>query len=96
MNWLGDRTDTAVLIVADHETGGLLVGNQGEHANALENTPSGNVISYEYTAPDHTSTNVGLFVHGITPDYTKSELYQEETLKNTGVFYLMLDILNIR
>ena len=95
LSWLGDRTDTAVLITADHESGGLVVGGQGEYANTLEGAPSGDLLSYQYNAGGHTSANVALFVHGITADFTKSELYQEDVLKNTGIFFLMLDILNI-
>ncbi len=94
MNWLGDRTDTAVLITADHETGGLVASNEpGTYANTIEGTNG--TLYYEYRNGSHTSANVGLFVHGITADFTKSELYQEDVLKNTGIFYLMLDILNI-
>ena len=97
MNWLGDRTDTAVLITADHETGGLQVSDQPEYPNTEVVTVNGEskTLYYMFTAGAHTPANVVLFVHGVTADFTKSELYQEDTLKNTGIFYLMLDILNI-
>ena len=97
MSWVGDRTDTVVLVTADHETGGLLVSNQPEYANSETVTVNGvtKTLYYEYTAPDHTSANVTLFVHGITADFTKSEMYLGDAMKNTGIFYLMLDILNI-
>lgn len=98
MNWLGDRTDTAVLITADHESGGLRVSDQPEYGNTETITVDGvsKTLSYEYTAGGHTSDDVALFVHGFTADFTKSELYQQDTLKNTGIFYLMLDLLNMR
>ena len=98
MNWLGDRTDTAVLITADHETGGLQVSDQSEYPNPETVTVNGETktLYYIFNAGGHTSTNVSLFVHGVTADFTKSELYQEEVLKNTGIFYLMLDILNTK
>ena len=97
MNWLGDRTDTAVLITADHETGGLQVSDQPEYPNPEVVTVNGEskTLYYVFTAGAHTPANVALFVHGITADFTKSELYQEDVLKNTGIFYLMLDILEI-
>ena len=92
MAWLGDRTDTVVLIAADHETGGLQVSDQPEYPN--EQTVGANkTLYYVYTAGAHTGANVALFVHGVTADFTKSELYQDGVLKNTGIFYLMLDIL---
>ena len=98
MNWLGDRTDTAVLITADHETGGLQVSDQAEYPNAETFTVNGETktLYYIFNAGAHTSANVGLFVYGITADFTKSELYQEDVLKNTGIFYLMWDILNMK
>lgn len=98
MNWLGDRTDTAVLITADHETGGLQASDQPEYPNAETFTVNGEnkILYYIYNAGAHTSANVALFVHGVTADFTKSELYQEDALKNTGIFYLMLDILNTK
>lgn len=97
LDWLGDRTDTAILVVADHETGGLLVSDQPEYANPENVTVDGvsKTLFYEYRAGGHTSTNVALFVYGITADFTKSEHYMEDALKNAGIYYLMLDILNI-
>lgn len=98
MNWLGDRTDTAVLVTADHETGGLQVSDQPEYPNAetfIVNNEN-KILYYIYNAGAHTSANVALFVHGISADFTKSELYQDDALKNTGIFYLMLDILNMK
>lgn len=98
MNWLGDRTDTIVLITADHETGGLQVSDQPEYPNEEKVTVDGvsKTLYYIFNAGAHTSTNVGLFIHGITPDFTDSNLYNEGVLKNTGIFYLMLDLLNMR
>ena len=98
MNWLGDRTDTAVLITADHETGGLQVSDQPGYPNEEYVTVNGasKTLYYIFNAGAHTPTNVGLFVYGVSADFTKSELYQEDALKNTGIFYLMLDILEMK
>ena len=98
MNWLGDRTDTAVLITADHETGGLQVSDQPEYPNEENVAVDGvsKTLYYIFNAGAHTPTNVGLFIYGISADFTKSELYQEDALKNTGIFYLMLDILEMK
>lgn len=94
MNWLGDRTDTAVLVTADHETGSLQVSDK---ADKYENTVefNGKTISYELRTTNHTTTNVALFVYGVTADFTKSDLYKKKALKNTGIYYLMEEILNI-
>lgn len=94
LSWLGDRTDTAILITADHESGGLVVSNEvGSYANTLE-SPNG-TLYYEYRNNGHTADNVALYVYGFAADFTKSELYQQDELKNTGIFFLMLDLLEI-
>jgi alkaline phosphatase len=95
LNWLGDRTDTAILITADHECGGLVVSNEaGTYANPLEG-PNG-TLYYEYRNGGHTPANVALYVYGFAADFTKSELYQEDVLKNSGIFFLMWDLLNTK
>ena len=92
MAWLGGRTDTAVLVTADHECGGLVVSSEaGSYANTLVG-PNG-AIYYEYRNGGHTSANVALYVSGVTVDFTKFEVYSDQVLKNTGIFYLMQDLL---
>ena len=94
MKWLGGRTDTAVLITADHETGGLQVTEKaGKYKDSLTGL-TGNTIYYEYLSGNHTSTNVALYVHGVTVDFTKSDLYKKKALKNTGIYHLMAEILD--
>lgn len=92
MNWLGDRTDTAVLVTADHETGSLQVS---EDPGKFPNSASfhGASVSYEFRTPNHTTTNVALYTYGFTADFTRSELYSKKALKNTGIYYLMAELL---
>ena len=87
MEWIGDRTDTAVLITADHETGGLLLGAEGEYPNRCP-CPDGTYFSYEFTTESHTPTPVWLFMYGYTPDLTPY-LLEEGLIKNTSVFAIM-------
>lgn len=97
MTWLGDRTDTAVLVTADHETASLQVSdNQGKYENTLVAAPDGasQDISYEFRNPNHTTTNVALYTYGFTADFTRSELYKKKALKNTGIYYLMVELLS--
>ena len=98
MNWLGDRTDTAVLVTADHETASLQVSEKsGKYAETLTAATSGasQDISYDFRTPNHTTANVSLYVYGVTADFSKSDLYQKKALKNTGIYYLMEEILTI-
>ena len=92
MEWVGDRTDTMVLIVADHECGGLQVS---EKEDKYENQITfGDVtISYQFNSSNHTGANVALYVYGVKADFTQSSLYSKKALKNTGVYYLMEEAL---
>lgn len=87
MEWVGDRTDTAVLITADHETGGLLLGAAGEYASSCP-CADGTSFSYEYTTTGHSKTPVWLFMYGIEPDLTPY-LLEDGTIKNTSIFLIM-------
>ena len=94
MAWVGDRTDTAVLVTADHETASLQVSEKAEKYENTE-TLNGNTISYEFRTPNHTTTNVALYVYGVEADFSRSDLYSRKILKNTGIYYLMEEILTI-
>lgn len=96
MSWLGDRTDTAVLVTADHETGSLQVADtSGKYKETLTAADSGanQDISYEFRTPNHTTTNVALYTYGFTADFTKSDLYKKKALKNTEIYYLMAELI---
>lgn len=96
MGWLGDRSDTAVLVTADHETASLQVSDKADkYENTLVSAANGasQDISYTFRTPNHTITNVALYTYGFTADFTKSDLYAKKALKNTGIYYLMEEIL---
>ena len=95
MNWLGDRTDTAVLVTADHETSSLQVSEDPDKYESKE-VFGGKTISYEIRTVNHSIANVPLYVYGVTADFTKSDLYAKKALKNTGIYYFMEEILNIK
>ncbi len=83
MEWIGDRTDTAVLITADHETGGLLIGAEENASSKTIETLSGDDMLYYFSSGDHTQTLVGLFTYGITPNFVEFETYSSnEKIKN--------------
>ena len=92
MEWVGDRTDTMVLIVADHECGGLQVSEKdSKYANTY--TVGDKTFSYEFRSTNHTGVNVALYVYGVEVDFTQSSLYSKKAIKNTGVYYLMEEAL---
>ncbi len=93
LNWVGDRTDTAILVTADHETGGLQISTEPDFANKYT-CANGDVLYYNFTTTNHTSTCVDLFTYGFNPDFTK--YYTEDrpdAIKNINIFDMMLDIL---
>jgi alkaline phosphatase len=93
MNWIGDRTDTAVLITADHETGGLHVNNTTNYGLTYQgkNGP----IYYKWDTTNHTRSNVSVFVYGIKPDFASFDTYKTEYLiKNTDIFRIMKQVLD--
>ena len=99
LEWLGDRTDTAIVITADHETGGLNVSRENRYSSVMSTmyvNASGARprIYYQYTSNDHTRTKVGVFVYGIDADFSKFGYYGSQfTVKNTTVYDLLADVL---
>ena len=81
MQWIGKRKDTAVLITADHETGGLKISeNQEEIDDSWSLLPNKSSKYYKYTTGDHTRTPIGLFTYGITPKFEEFTFYKSASL----------------
>ena len=76
LDWVGNRTDTLILVTADHETRGLIV--QADNG-------AGNLPDVEWTADWHTDTPVGCWAWG-----PGSERVNESTA-NTNTFFALRD-----
>lgn len=61
-NWAAGRTDTLVLVTADHETGGLSV---------LADNGAGTLPTVSWSTTGHTSSNVPVFVSGNLGGYAE-------------------------
>jgi alkaline phosphatase len=72
LDWAGGRTDTLILVTADHETGGLAVtGNNG----------AGNYPSVTWSpVGGHTATNVPIYAWGVNASLVSG------TMNNTDLF----------
>jgi len=93
MEWIGDRTDTAVMITADHETGGLTVSTSTMLQAKFRN--GDNSFYYRFTSGDHTDAQVKLFTYGITPDFSTYKYYgANHLIKNTDIFLIMKQTLD--
>jgi len=75
MDWAKKRSDTLVIITADHETGGLKV---------VKDNGVGKDPTVEWTANGHTGTNVCLWAWGVNSDKITPKM------ANTNIFQLMV------
>lgn len=71
--WAQDRTDTLIVVTADHETGGL---------NILKNNGKGILPDVVWEAPSHTARNVGIFAYGAPADV-------EGVINNIDIFSVL-------
>lgn len=93
MEWIGERKDTAVIITADHECGGLSVGMEERYAN-IYTLAEGKEITYEWSTDYHTNANVGVFVYGFHEDFSQYEYYASQHLiKNSDVYRMIISLL---
>lgn len=95
LKWLGDRDDTAILVLADHETGGLLISRDESEYTHQYQAKDGSVFSYTWTSGgSHTNADVNLYTYGFDVDYSEFTYYADANrIKNIDVFNLMYDIL---
>jgi len=94
LSFASQRNDTAVIITADHETGGL---NVSENPTEYENTVSsenGTEFSYEFSTTNHTKTPVPVYFTGFG---AKPELFKTyssaEKVKNNEIFFIVKDLI---
>jgi len=94
MAWIGERTDTAVIVTADHETGGLSASSENELPKFIKK--GDNTLYYKWTKTDHTQTMVNIYVWGANVDFAQISQYDNaKKIKNTDVFLIMFDILDL-
>jgi alkaline phosphatase len=74
LNWAAGRTDTLVVVTADHETGGMSVP---------QNNGKGNLPTVTWSTTGHTGANVGVWAQGVNAEYITG------TLNNTQFFKII-------
>ena len=94
LEWMDGREDTAILITADHETGGLNVSGENTLPYVYQDNNLGTKVYYQWTTGGHTNSNVGLFIYGTTVELEKYSYYGSEYMvKNTDIIKIMKDLM---
>ena len=75
LDWAAGRTDTMVLVTADHETGGLAV---------LEDNGPGNYPAVSWSSTNHTGANVPIYAWGANAELVGG------VMDNTDLYDLMI------
>jgi alkaline phosphatase len=71
INWAAGRSDTLIIVAADHETGGLTV---------LSNNGASNYPDVSWAGTGHTATNVPVYAWGVNAGFVSG------VMDNTGIF----------
>lgn len=94
LNYAKQRNDTAIIITADHETGGLNVSADSTEYAEIFTTESGAEFSYEFSTSNHTNTPVPFYFTGFG---AKTELFKTyssaEKVKNNEIFFIVKDLI---
>ena len=79
MNFAKEKPETLIIVLADHETGGLVIG-EGEPNSSW------------FTEPEkyHTPVNVPLYAYGMN-----SSMFDNRVLENTEIFDYMMKLMGI-
>ena len=94
LEWAKGRDDTVVIVVADHETGGLEVDSLATHEEVLETYQNGGAGAwYFWTTTGHSATDVNCYINGANIDFTKYSFGKKSRIKNTDVFEIMKSLL---
>lgn len=94
LNWAKDRDDTVVIVLADHETGGLVVKDGTTHKEVVESYNNyGAGDWYYWTTTGHSSTDINCYINGANIDFTKYSFADKQYIKNIDVFSIMKSLL---
>lgn len=90
VEWARQRTDTVVLVTADHETGGLKINDKAVDADTLLD-PADDYGNYNYSwgSSTHTDADVYLYLYGKEMDYSVYSFADKNRIKNIDIFKIM-------
>lgn len=90
LEWAKNRNDTIVMVTADHETGGFMLGDKATKDNLFDEDEYGTYLNYRWSTKTHTGADVWLYLYGMKMDFTKySTSAKEGKIKNNDIFTIM-------
>ena len=98
LEWARGRTDTVIIVTADHETGDLHLRDGITKFNYRDMTTVNGfdyeTLYYYWGSTGHSEANVGFYVNGKNIKFNRYSQFSDETLiKNTDVFSIVKDLL---
>ena len=93
LEWTKGRTDTVVIVTADHECGSLMLGPEVTHENILEEK-NGKPVNYMWGSTGHSATEVFCFINGVDLDFSQYSRRSKNAIKNTDIFEIVYDLLH--
>ena len=98
LEWARGRTDTVIIVTADHETGDLHLRDGITKFNYRDMTTVNGfdyeTLYYYWGSTGHSDANVGFYVNGKDVKFHRYSQFSDATLiKNTDVFSIVKDLL---
>lgn len=91
LEWTKGRTDTIVIVTADHETGCLMLSSDATRENLLAEK-GGKPINYMWGSTSHTATEVFCFINGVDIEFSNYSFEMSTKIKNTDIFNIIKDL----
>lgn len=90
VEWAKQRNDTVVLVTADHETGGFILGDKATKDNLDEQDDFGEYINITWQTKMHTGVDVYLYIYGKKINFAEYSSFNDNSrIKNTDIFRIM-------
>ena len=93
VEWGNNRNDTVVLVVADHETGGLRLKDGINKTNFYQIDKTGSYINFSWSTTGHTGADVLLMVNGKNISFENYSMSSSRRIDNTDIFYIVKDLM---
>lgn len=99
LKWASKRTDTVIIVTADHETGGLNYNRTINKDNMfdMDSNDGFNYFPkyYSWRSSSHTASTVNCHINGMKVNFSQFIEFKSSTkIKNTDIFQIMKNIIS--